>query len=246
MRPTGSSGNAFSRCRPPSAERWSVRRSDRIGIRALLALALASHGVSGRPKPDTPAAPSSANEHSKDEGKSEPREVSKAEGEGYYMLFMLGSLLPSEVGADTETVSGSKPRFRLGWAYQIPFGIFSTNHDWPKGQVPLMRHRLVLAIRLGFGQRVDPDSGDEETVTADVRLGYRYRFPHHHALAPFLGMGTTIDGWPEGRASLSPELGIHLGRDCVPCLGATVGAQADFFATGNTVRLMGFVGWTVW
>ena len=173
-----------------------------------------------------------------------------------FILYSGAIVLPSEVGADVAVRSGAPSRFRLGWAMQMPFCFLAqATHECGDGRDPLMRHRAVFALHLAWGRQVD-SAGQDRSPTVDMRFGYSYRFRHDgRLLAPYLGAGVTLDFWPGCsagatgcyvRAALSPEIGIHLGKDKAFFPGLVVGLQGDaYFADAPRARIMAFVGWTV-
>jgi hypothetical protein len=166
--------------------------------------------------------------------------------------YLLG-VLPSEVGADVALGDGgAEPRFRVGWSYQLPICWLNDPPSLSstcKADHPLMRHRLVASLRLAIGDQEPPRSGAVVAATFDARLGYRYRFLHaNRSIVPYLGVGSTCEFWPDGspRASMSPEMGLHIGKEwsALPP-NLVLGWQGDlFFAYQPRARLMAFVGYS--
>jgi hypothetical protein len=155
---------------------------------------------------------------------------SRAKGAVGQMVFALLTLTPSDLSVD---LVGPRRRAWLGWCYQIPLGIFSTR-DWSDGSPPLMRHRVVFGVRLAL-------DGEDDGVA--LRVGWRYRARHAKLVAPFAGVGATFDA---RGAALSPEVGLHLGRDGLARPGMSVGMTADVHANDAPSRVMAVAGWTLW
>jgi len=175
-----------------------------------------------------------------------PARADDAAGALGFTLFSFGQLVPGEIGIDRTFDHPSESRLLVGWVFQIPFGIFSlgdADRAWTDGSTPLMRHRIVVAIVLANAREPDPPTGRQWRSTIEFRAGYRYRFRHRTAIAPYLGFGSNLS---ERQWSASPELGLHFGRDRVARPGLQLGLQGDVYPAGAPTRLMAVAAWTVW
>ncbi|MEJ7730533.1 MAG: hypothetical protein WKG00_15090 [Polyangiaceae bacterium] len=188
---------------------------------------------------------------------SREAQAQDAHGDGVASWLSRGGLLvgilPSEVGGDVALGDrAADPRLRVGWSYQLPIcwindppSLYST---CTAGH-PLMRHRVVASFRFAIGDQQAPRSGEVVSATFDARIGYRYRLLHEgRPVVPYFGVGSTCELWPDGlpRASVSPELGLHIGKEwsALPP-NLVLGWQGDvFFAYEPRVRLMAFVGYS--
>ena len=170
-----------------------------------------------------------------------------ARGGGGFLLYMLGVIVPGEIGLDRAVAPDAAPRLRVGWVYQIPFGCFApqSDSDWRAEASPLWQHRIVVSAALSYGFDGSAAARDFRQVGGDFRGGYRYRFRHRTGLAPYLGLGVGYGGGGDGEVYLSPELGIHFGRDAVGP-GVQLGLQGDAFFDGSTTRIQAVAVWTVW
>jgi hypothetical protein len=172
-----------------------------------------------------------------------------AAGGAGFIVYSLQFVAPNELGADVSTARGAEPRFLLVWSGQIPLGIF-TRADWSgsdsERQWPLMHHRLVYEASLAFGRQRVPGGQEVQHLGGDFRLGYRYRFWHVHRMAPFVGGGTTLETTSGGvRPSLSPEIGLHVGKQRILWPGLQLRLQADFYPSLEPhARSLATVGYT--
>jgi hypothetical protein len=159
-----------------------------------------------------------------------------AAGAAGFLIYNLQFVAPNEVGVDVSTVPGGDPRVHLVWSGQVPLGLFGTD-DWIGSPVPpLSRHRIVYGV----------DASLTGTSSVALRLGWRYRGTHRRGFAPIVGLGSSLEytdaGW---RPSLSPEIGVHLGKNRIVFPGLQLRAQADVYPTDPHARFLLALGYTI-
>lgn len=176
---------------------------------------------------------------------SRPARADDAAGGAGFILFSLVQLVPGEVGVDRALASDAAPRFSFGWVNQIPLGLFAfhqTDDEWVREASPLWRHRVVLSLTLAWGFTGAGPARSLDVLGADFCVRYRYRFRHRRAIAPYLGFG----GGTGDSAYLSPELGLHFGRDGVGRPGVQLGLEGRAFFDGTPPRVEAVAAWTLW
>jgi hypothetical protein len=150
------------------------------------------------------------------------------------------ALVPAGAGVDIDVRNHGRVRGIVGWPLQIPLDR-TADIWWLPETFP--RHRLVIAPELTFGEEHTPGV----TVGFELRAGYRFAVhPGRSRLGVLVGAGTTVTFAPETRApSISPELGLHLGR--ADDLGfLTFIVRGDVFLDGDrALRLGAQLGWSL-
>lgn len=152
------------------------------------------------------------------------------------------SLLPSEIGGDVALDVADSARFLLAWSFQIPV---ARDSSWRNTAVN-SNHRVVLAPGLAIGEQHGAAAGEQTDVTFRARAGYRGVYhPSGGKFGVLAGLGTTVEFWPIVRPSLSPEIGLHIGRCCTsPSGNATLIFRGDAWLEGReALRASALLGW---
>ncbi len=85
-----------------------------------------------------------------------------------------------------------------------------------------------------------------------LALAHRSALPAHRSALPAHRRDPrgTIDATPKvpgkGRTYVSPELGLHFGRDEVLRPGVQLGFEGEAFFDGSPARIQGVAAWTLW
>lgn len=175
---------------------------------------------------------------------SAPR-AARADLDGFPSAIAIGaglSLLPSEVGGDVPLDVAGSGRILVAWSFQIP-----VLRDSAGTTAVSSNHRVVLAPGLALGEQRGATAGDEADVTFRARAGYRWvHHPSEGVFGVLAGIGTTMEFWPVVRPSLSPEIGLHVGRCCSSPEGnVTLILRGDAWLAGaDALRASALIGWT--
>ena len=103
----------------------------------------------------------------------------------------------------------------IGFPLPIPLVAWhESNENDARRRAPGLRFMLMPELLLGTQH--DPNVDETADVTFQFRYGLRFSAPLLGRFDLLTGIGSTLDGWPDLRASLSPELGVRIRiRRCI-------------------------------